>query len=62
MINNKIKIKMVEKQITGRELADKIGVHEQTISKWINGKGTEKIEKFIEMCKILELDPRELLE
>lgn len=55
-------MKMIEKEITGRELAEQVGVSEQTISKWINNKALEQIEKFIIMCKILEIDPRELLE
>lgn len=62
MIKNKLKIRMLEKEISGRELAQKIDVSEKTIYNWINNKSIEQIEKFIMMCKVLDLDPRELIE
>lgn len=62
MIKNKLKIRMLEKEITGREAAEKIGISEQTLSKWVNCKSIEQIEKFILLCKLLDIDPRELIE
>ena len=58
-INPKIiKLKIIEKGYTNREIANKLNIHEQTISNWINGK-MGNIEKFIELCKILDIDINE---
>ena len=58
-INSKIiKLKIIEKGYTNREIANKLNIHEQTISNWINGK-MGNIEKFIELCKILDIDINE---
>lgn len=58
-INSKIiKMKIIEKGYTNREIANKLNIHEQTISNWINGK-MGNIEKFIELCKILDIDINE---
>lgn len=55
-----IKIKAIEKGLTYEEIAKKIKVSEQTISNWANGRATNNIEKFIELCKLLEIDIKEL--
>ena len=59
-INSKIiKIKIIEKGYTNREIAKMLNLNEQTISNWINGK-LGNIEKFIELCKILDIEIKEL--
>lgn len=57
MINTtRIKIAMLEKNLTVIELAENLQINVNTISRWINGKNLSSIEKFIEMLQILELD------
>lgn len=59
-INSKtIKIKIIEKGYTNKEIANMLNLSEQTISNWINGK-LGNIEKFIELCKILDIEIKEL--
>jgi len=60
MINhNKIKAKIIESGYTQRDLADKLGISEITLSNWCNGK-LGNIKVFIELCNIINLDVREL--
>ena len=50
-----IKIKIIEKGYNQKEIAEKLGITDVTLSKWINGK-LGNIEKFIELCQILDID------
>lgn len=60
-MNNKIiKIKMIEKNITQKEIAKKLNINEQTISNWINGKNLENIKKFLTLLQELEIDIKQL--
>lgn len=62
MIKNKLKIKIAEKEITNRELATKIGVNENTISRWANGHSLEQIYNFYLLCKELNVDIKDIFE
>lgn len=54
-----IKIKIIEKGYTQKEIAKKIGVTEQTLINWINGQiGNNK--KFIELLNFLNITIDEL--
>lgn len=55
----KIKMKIIEKGYSNKEIAKILEVREETISRWINGK-IGNISKFIELCKILDIDIRDL--
>lgn len=55
-----IKIKMIENDISLKELAEKINVNINTVSRWINGKNLENTEKFIEMLSILNISIEEI--
>ena len=57
---NIIKIKAIENNLNYAEIAQKIGVSEQTISNWSNGRAISNIEKFIKMCKLLNIDIKDL--
>lgn len=54
-----IKIKIIEKGYSQREIAKRLNITEETLSRWINGK-LGNIEKFIELCKLLDIDVKEL--
>lgn len=55
-----IKTRIIEKGYTNKIIADKLNISEQTLSKWINGKSTQQISKFIELCKLLDIEIDEL--
>lgn len=50
-----------EKNMTQRELADKIGVTDRAISKWENGRGMPDLSLMEPLCKELEISINELL-
>lgn len=54
-----IKMKIIEKGYSQKEIAKKLNITEETLSRWINGK-LGNIEKFIELCKILDIEIKEL--
>lgn len=49
------------KNITQRELAEKLGVTDKTVSRWENGHYLPDISLFESICSILEIDISELL-
>lgn len=55
-----IKTKIIEKGYTQKEIAEKLGITEVTLSRWVNGK-LGNIEKFIKLCKILEITPNDFI-
>lgn len=55
-----IKTRIIEKGYTNKDVAKILNISEQTISKWINGKSTQQIEKFIELCKYLDIEIKDL--
>ncbi len=47
--------------LTQKELADKLGISDKTVSKWETGKGMPDISSIPELCKILNVSINELL-
>lgn len=61
MINIKeIKHAMIDKNINIKELANKLNLSVNTISKWINGNNLNQIDKFLEMIIYLDIDLNKL--
>lgn len=60
--NNRIRVILAEKQISNRSLADKMGVSEMTISRWVTNKVQPSMSQFVEISKLLNVDIRELIE
>lgn len=56
MYTNLIKAKIAELKLTNREVAEKIGINEQTLSNWINNKNIDRITKFIELLDFLGIE------
>jgi transcriptional regulator with XRE-family HTH domain len=57
MIDYKIiRIEMIKKEINEIELAKKLNINVNTLSRWLNGKNLININKFFELLDILELD------
>lgn len=61
MLNMKrVKIRMIEKNITNIEIAEKLKCNINTISRWLNEKNIENIEKFIDMLIMLDIDIKQI--
>ncbi|MDF2879598.1 MAG: helix-turn-helix protein [Clostridiaceae bacterium] len=56
-----LKIQLVKKDMTVIELAEKIGVNVNTVSRWMNGNNLNQIEKFLEMLKVLDVNYKDLI-
>jgi len=50
-----------EKNMTQKELSEKIGVTDRAISKWENGRGMPDLSLLIPLCDALEISINELL-
>jgi transcriptional regulator with XRE-family HTH domain len=62
IMNTKLlKIQLVKKDMTVIELAEKIGVNVNTVSRWMNGNNLNQIEKFLEMLKVLDVNYKDLI-
>lgn len=57
---NRLKLLIIEKDLTIKKLADDIGVHPQTISNWCNNKNLGNILTFYKLCKRLDVDIRDI--
>ena len=61
-IGNKIKEIRKENHLTQAELAEKLGVTYQAVSKWENGKNIPDIEIMKQICKEYQIDINEFLD
>lgn len=61
-IGDIIKSLRLEKKITQKQLADKMGISDKTISKWERGLGCPDLSLISELSSILEVDIKNLLE
>lgn len=59
---NRIRVVLAEQRLTNRWLADKIGVTEITVSRWVTNKIQPSMAQFIELSKLLKVDLKELIE
>ncbi len=50
-----------EKELTQKELADKIGVTDRAVSKWENGRGMPDVSSLRTICDVLGISLNELL-
>ena len=50
-----------EKNLTQREVAEKLGISEKTISKWETGNGLPEVSLMLPLCELLEISVNELL-
>lgn len=55
-----IRIQIAKKNISNKEIAEKLGVHRNQISKWRNGEIADNINDFINFCNLLEINTDEL--
>lgn len=50
-----------EKNLTQRQLAEKLNISDKTVSKWECGKGLPEVTFMLPLCEILEISVNELL-
>lgn len=58
---NRIKVVLVEKQKTGKWLAEQLGKSNCTISKWCSNTIQPDLQTLNKISQLLEVDRRELL-
>ena len=59
---NRIRVILAELNITNRALADKMGVSEMTLSRWVTNRTQPSMSQFVEISKILNVDIKLLIE
>lgn len=50
-----------EQKLTQRQLADKLGISDKTVSKWETGNGLPDVSLMMPLCQILNISANELL-
>lgn len=58
---NRIKIALAERNKTNRWLAEKTGKSDITISRWVQNKTQPSLEQLVEIAKVLEVSPKDLI-
>ena len=58
---NRIKIALAERNKTNRWLAEKTGKSGITISRWVQNKTQPSLEQLVEIAKVLEISPKDLI-
>ena len=58
---NRLKVVLAEKKITNRQLAEKLGKDEATISKWCTNKSQPSLDDLVAIARCLEVDTKDLL-
>ena len=58
---NRLKVVLAEKKITNRQLAEKLGKDEATISKWCTNNLQPNLEMLINIAQVLEVEVQELI-
>ena len=58
---NRLKVVLKEKKITNRQLAEKLGKDEATISKWCTNNLQPNLEMLIKIAQVLEVEVQELI-
>ncbi len=50
-----------QKELTQKDLAEKLGISDKTVSKWETGHGMPDVSVIPELCEILSVNSNELL-
>ena len=58
---NRIKVVLVEKKKTNKWLAEQLDKDAATVSKWCTISAQPSLETLLEIARVLEVDPRELI-
>ena len=58
---NRLKAVLAERQITNKELSERMNLSTTTVSRWCTNKAQPSLETLVEIAKILRVDVKELL-
>ena len=58
---NRIKVKLAERMLTNKDLAEMLGKDPATISKWVTNKTQPTLENLIEIARCLKCDMNDLV-
>lgn len=58
---NRLKVVLVEKNRTGKWLAEQLGKNEATVSRWCSNASQPSLEMLVKIASILKVDPRSLI-
>ena len=61
-LTEKIRHKLVDLNMTQKELAERIGVHKQVVANWISGIRSPKMENLSKIAKIFNVSVHELID
>jgi len=61
VLENRIKVVLVEKKVKSKDLAEGIGRDTATMSRWCTNKTQPSLEALFDIAKFLDVDIRELL-
>ena len=61
MAMNRMKAVLVEKQLTSKWLAQKLGKSENTVSRWCSNRVQPSLENLVEIANVLDIEVRMLL-
>lgn len=53
--------KLHDKDISQRELSNRMGIHESLVSKWMKGERIPTLPNIIKLAKILEVEIEEIM-
>lgn len=59
---NRIRVVLAEQDKTNKWLAERLGVSETTVSRWVRNAQQPAIEVFIDIANLLKVDIRDLFE
>ena len=60
-IQKNISVAIQQSGMTQAEIGEKLGVSQQTISHYVKGDKLPALDTFANLCKILEIDPGDIL-
>lgn len=58
---NRLKVVLVEKQVTNKWLSEKMNLSTTTISRWCTNKTQPSLENLVEVAGILKVDVKDLI-
>lgn len=58
---NRLKVVLVEKNLTNKWLAENLGKNEATISRWCTNDVQPNLPTLVKIAKLLNVSPRDLL-